>query len=61
MALIDIKLFSTSLLTNTDVRVVLPTPDEPFYSDDTPWYRKDKRYQVLYQQQERCGLSLPWS
>ena len=48
MALIDIKLFSTSLLTNTDVRVVLPTPDEPFYSDDTPWYRKDKRYQVLY-------------
>lgn len=48
MALIDIKLFSTALLTNTDVRVVLPTPDEPFYSDDTPWYRKDKRYQVLY-------------
>lgn len=48
MALIDIKLFSTSLLTNTDVRVVLPTPDEPFYSDDTPWYDRSKRYQVLY-------------
>lgn len=48
MALFDIKLFSTSLLTNTDIRVVIPTPDEPFLPDSTPYYQKDKRYQVLY-------------
>lgn len=48
MALFDIKLFSTSLLTNTDVRVVVPTPDEPFQPDNTPYYRPDKCYQVLY-------------
>ncbi len=48
MALIDVKLFSTSLMTNTDVRVVVPTPDEPWSQDGTPYYRLDKRYQVLY-------------
>lgn len=48
MALFDIKLFSTSLLTNTDIRVVVPTPDEPFAPDDTPYYNPNKRYQVLY-------------
>lgn len=48
MALIDIKLFSTTLLTNTDIRVVVPTPDEPFYSDETPFYKPGKKYQVLY-------------
>ncbi len=48
MALFDIKLFSTSLLTNTDIRVVVPTPDEPFLPDETPYYRADKKYQVLY-------------
>ena len=48
MALFDIKLFSTTLLTNTDVRVVIPTPDEPFQPDDTPFYAPGKKYQVLY-------------
>ena len=48
MALIDIKLFSTSLWTHTDVRVVLPTPNEPFESEDTPFYKEGKKYQVLY-------------
>ena len=42
MALIDIKLFSTSLWTHTDVRVVLPTPNEPFESEDTPFYKEGK-------------------
>lgn len=48
MALFDIKLFSTTLLTNTDIRVVIPTPDEPFLPDSTPYYQKGKKYQVLY-------------
>lgn len=48
MALFDIKLFSTSLLTNTDIRVVVPTPDEPFHPDETPYYQPGKKYQVLY-------------
>ena len=48
MALFDIKLFSTTLLTNTDIRVVVPTPDEPFHPDDTPYYQSGKKYQVLY-------------
>ena len=47
MALIDIKLFSQTLHTNTDIRVVLPTPDEPFISDDRPFY-SDRKFQVLY-------------
>ncbi|MDO5438420.1 MAG: alpha/beta hydrolase family protein [Erysipelotrichaceae bacterium] len=47
MALIDVKLFSTTLFTNTDIRVVLPTPDEPFKPDAKPYY-KGKKYQVLY-------------
>lgn len=48
MALFDVKLFSTALLTQTDIRVVVPTPDEPFEPDDTPYYRAGKKYQVLY-------------
>lgn len=48
MALFDIKLFSTSLLTNTDIRVIVPTPDEPFFPDTTPFYQPGKKYQVLY-------------
>ena len=48
MALIDIKLFSTSLLTNTDIKVIIPTPDEPFSQDDTPYYKPGKKYQTLY-------------
>lgn len=48
MALFDIKLFSTELLTNTDIRVVIPTPDEPFYPDKTPYYQEGKKYQTLY-------------
>lgn len=46
MALFDIKLFSTSLLTNTDVRVIIPTPDEPFQPDDTPYYKPGKNAHV---------------
>ncbi|MBP8856111.1 MAG: esterase family protein [Oscillospiraceae bacterium] len=48
MALFDIKLFSTALLTQTDIRVVVPTPDEPFKPDETPYYKEGKKYQVLY-------------
>ena len=61
MALFDIKLFSTSLLTNTDVRVVIPTPDEPFVPDSTPFYHKDKRYQVLYLLHGAFGDCTVWT
>ena len=33
MALFDIKLFSTVLQTQTDIRVILPTPD----NDPSTW------------------------
>ena len=61
MALFDIKLFSTSLLTNTDIRVVIPTPDEPFLPDSTPYYQKDKRYQVLYLLHGAFGDATVWT
>ena len=61
MALFDIKLFSTSLLTNTDVRVVIPTPDEPFVPDSTPFYHKDKRYQGLYLLHGAFGDCTVWT
>lgn len=61
MALFDIKLFSTSLLTNTDVRVVVPTPDEPFAPDETPYYQKGKRYQVLYLLHGAFGDCTVWT
>ena len=28
--------------------MVIPTPDEPFQPDDTPFYAPGKKYQVLY-------------
>lgn len=61
MALFDIKLFSTSLLTNTDVRVIIPTPDEPFYPDSTPYYQKGKGYQVLYLLHGAFGDCTVWN
>lgn len=61
MALFDIKLFSTSLLTNTDVRVVVPTPDEPFHPDDTPYYQPGKKYQVLYLLHGAFGDCTVWT
>ena len=45
MALIDIKLFSVTLQTQTDIRVILPTPDANWKG---PCYDTGKRYQVLY-------------
>lgn len=61
MALIDIKLFSTVLLTNTDVRVIIPTPDEPFHPDDTPYYRDGFQFQVLYLLHGAFGDCTVWS
>lgn len=61
MALFDIKLFSTSLLTNTDVRVVVPTPDEPFHPDATPYYQPGKKYQVLYLLHGAFGDCTVWT
>ena len=60
MALIDVKLFSTTLATNTDVRVVLPTPDEPFISDDRPFY-SDRKFQVLYLLHGMHGDATVWT
>lgn len=45
MALIDIKLFSSVLQTQTDIRVILPTPDTTWQG---PCYGTGKKYQVLY-------------
>jgi putative tributyrin esterase len=61
MALIDIKLFSTILKTNVDVRVIMPTPDEPFYTDDTPYYKNGYKYQVLYLLHGAHGDCTVWS
>lgn len=61
MALFDIKLFSTSLWTHTDVRVVLPTPNEPFESEDTPYYKDGKKYQVLYLLHGMFGDCTVWT
>ena len=61
MALFDIKLFSTSLLTNTDIRVVVPTPDEPFHPDETPYYQPGKKYQVLYLLHGAFGDCTVWT
>lgn len=61
MALFDVKLFSTTLMTNTDVRVIIPTPDEPFVPDDTPFYKKGKGYQVLYLLHGAYGDCTVWS
>lgn len=61
MALFDIKLFSTTLLTNTDVRVIVPTPDEPFLPDDTPYYKEGVKYQVLYLLHGMFGDCTVWS
>lgn len=61
MALIDIKLFSTSLWTNTDVRVVIPTPNEPFEDEDTPFYKPGKKYQVLYLLHGMFGDCTVWT
>ena len=60
MALIDIKLFSTTLNTNTDIRVVLPTPDEPFAPDAKPYYQ-GKKYQVLYLLHGMHGDATVWT
>ena len=46
MALIDIKLFSVTLQTQMDIRVILPTPDANW--TDPSCYDANKRYQVLY-------------
>ena len=61
MALFDIKLFSTSLLTHTDIRVIVPTPDEPFHPDATPYYQPGKKYQVLYLLHGAYGDCTVWS
>ena len=61
MALFDIKLFSTSLMTNTDIRVVVPTPDEPFHPDATPYYQPGKKYQVLYLLHGAFGDCTVWT
>ncbi|MBO5503357.1 MAG: esterase family protein [Lachnospiraceae bacterium] len=61
MALIDVKLFSTSLLTNTDIRVVLPTPNEPFEEEAIPFYHKGKKYQVLYLLHGMFGDATVWT
>lgn len=61
MALFDIKLFSTSLMTNTDIRVVVPTPDEPFHPDATPFYQPGKKYQVLYLLHGAYGDCTVWT
>lgn len=61
MALFDVKLFSTTLLTNTDIRVIIPTPDEPFLPDDTPYYEKGRKYQVLYLLHGAFGDATVWN
>lgn len=61
MALFDIKLFSTSLMTNTDIRVVVPTPDEPFHPDATPYYQPGMKYQVLYLLHGAFGDCTVWT
>jgi S-formylglutathione hydrolase FrmB len=61
MAIFDIKLFSTSLLTNTDILVIIPTPGEPFFPDNTPYYDSEKKYQVLYLLHGTFGDCTVWT
>lgn len=59
MALIDIKLFSVTLQTQTDIRVILPTSDAHW--NDGSCYAADKRYQVLYLLHGATGDCTVWS
>ena len=59
MALIDIKLYSVTLQTQTDIRVILPTPDANW--TDTSCYDANKRYQVLYLLHGFSGDCTVWS
>lgn len=61
MALFDIKLFSTVLQTQTDIRVILPTPDNDPSSKETPFYDGGKRYQVLYLLHGATGDCTVWN
>lgn len=61
MALFDIKLFSTVLQTQTDIRVIIPTPDNNPDSRTTPYYDRNKRYQVLYLLHGATGDCTVWT
>lgn len=61
MAIFDIKLFSTVLQTQTDIRVIIPTPDNAPICAETPFYALGKRYQVLYLLHGATGDCTVWS
>lgn len=58
MALIDIKLFSVTLQTQVDIRVILPTPDAGWKE---PCYGTGKKYQVLYLLHSFTGDCTVWN
>ena len=61
MALFDIKLFSTSLQTQTDVRVYIPTPENDAGNNAASFYDRSKRFQVLYLLHGATGDCTVWS
>ena len=58
MALIDVKLFSVTLQTQVDIRVILPTPDSGW---NGPCYDSGKKYQVLYLLHGYSGDCTVWN
>ena len=61
MALFDIKLYSVSLQTQTDVRVYIPTPENDAESNMTSFYDQTKRFQVLYLLHGATGDCSVWT
>lgn len=61
MALFDIKLFSTTLQTHTDLRVYIPTPENDSGSNAAAFYDRSKRFQVLYLLHGATGDCTVWS
>lgn len=61
MALFDIKLFSTTLQTPVDIRVIIPTPNSRPETAGIPYYDRNKRYQVLYLLHCASGDNTFWS
>lgn len=61
MALFDIKYFSAVLHGTVNLKIIMPTTDEPYYAENPAWFKEGRGYQVLYLLHGIFGDSSSWS